>query len=199
MTRKGFVLAASLSVFAILALAVAGVHAPPPAEQVDKARQAARGLMTDLKAELVAALEATGPAGAIDVCSVAAPAIAEAHSGQQMTVGRVSEKLRNPTNAPDDWERSQLERLAVLHEQGELPQEIAEVVDGKLRYMMPIVVAQPCLNCHGDPASIDPAVKAELARLYPEDEATGYEAGDLRGAVTVVIDLPREDGGAPAS
>ena len=40
--------------------------------------------------------------------------------------------------------------------------------------------------CHG--SGLDPALKAEIERLYPDDQATGFKAGELRGAFTVTID-----------
>ena len=45
-----------------------------------------------------------------------------------------------------------------------------------------------CLGCHGK--SIAPEVKAKLAELYPEDKATGFSEGDLRGAFVVTRDVP---------
>jgi hypothetical protein len=46
--------------------------------------------------------------------------------------------------------------------------------------------AEPCLMCHG--SGLDPALKAEIERLYPDDQATGFKAGERRGAFTVTID-----------
>jgi hypothetical protein len=42
---------------------------------------------------------------------------------------------------------------------------------------------KPCLACHGK--EIAPKVAARLAELYPEDAATGYSAGEIRGAFTL--------------
>jgi hypothetical protein len=75
-----------------------------------------------------------------------------------------------------------------------MPAEIIEVMraaDGtyELQYVRPILMQARCLPCHGDPASLDPAVHALLARRYPEDRATGYRVGDLRGAVSVRVPL----------
>ena len=51
------------------------------------------------------------------------------------------------------------------------------------RYMKAIPMgAVPCLTCHGAP---EPALNAEILRLYPQDRATGFAPGDLRGAFTV--------------
>jgi hypothetical protein len=59
-----------------------------------------------------------------------------------------------------------------------------------LRYLRPLVTAALCLNCHGRPEDIPPAVSAILKEKYPGDPATGYRTGDVRGAVSVAIALP---------
>ena len=42
-----------------------------------------------------------------------------------------------------------------------------------------------CLACHGTADNIPEAVKRKLAADYPNDRATGYAPGQIRGAVTV--------------
>ena len=42
-----------------------------------------------------------------------------------------------------------------------------------------------CLNCHGSEDKMAPEVKARLSELYPNDKATGYSEGQIRGALTV--------------
>ncbi len=51
------------------------------------------------------------------------------------------------------------------------------------RYMKAIPTAEPCLTCHG--VNVAEPVKAKLAQLYPQDQATGFKAGDIRGAFTI--------------
>ena len=58
------------------------------------------------------------------------------------------------------------------------------VRDGGARFMAPIMTGPLCLTCHG--AQLSPAVKAALAKDYPGDQATGFKAGDLRGAFSIV-------------
>ena len=53
------------------------------------------------------------------------------------------------------------------------------------RYMRAIPVGEVCLACHGDAAQIDPQLKAQLDASYPQDRATGYSLGQIRGALTV--------------
>ena len=50
------------------------------------------------------------------------------------------------------------------------------------RVLQPIVIAEPCLACHGAAETIAPAVTEVLAARYPNDRATGYALGDMRGA-----------------
>jgi hypothetical protein len=59
----------------------------------------------------------------------------------------------------------------------------------ELQYVRPLVVDGRCLACHGDPAGFDPEVRAVLARRYPDDRATGYAPGDLRGAISVRVPI----------
>lgn len=38
-----------------------------------------------------------------------------------------------------------------------------------------------CLTCHG--ADLAPDVQAAIAERYPDDRATGYRTGELRGVI----------------
>ncbi|MCB1147042.1 MAG: hypothetical protein KDK38_09595, partial [Leptospiraceae bacterium] len=59
------------------------------------------------------------------------------------------------------------------------------------RVHMPIKIASPLrLACHGTSAEIQAETKAALAKAYPNDRATGYALGDLRG--TMLLEFIRE-------
>jgi hypothetical protein len=131
-----------------------------------------------------------GPLKAIEVCNVAAPAIAADASANGWTVGRTSLKARNPKNAPDAWEEAALKEFDAAKAKGAdlKTLEKSEIVekDGvrTFRFMKAIpTAAEPCLACHGE--AIKDPVKAKLAELYPADKATGYKEGDIRGAFTL--------------
>jgi hypothetical protein len=53
--------------------------------------------------------------------------------------------------------------------------------DGNLAATHPIRVGEMCLQCHGERAEIGEKTLARIEELYPEDSATGFAAGDLRG------------------
>ena len=160
--------------------------------RIESSRNAVKQLQGALVAELQAAMKTGGPISAIDVCNKRAAAIAADISQKKgWKIGRTSLKLRNANNAPDAWEKKVLKDFEKRKAAGEDPTKLehAEVVtqDGKqvFRYMkaLPIPEGAPCLKCHGD--KIEPAVTAKLKALYPNDQATGYKQGDLRGAVTI--------------
>lgn len=146
--------------------------------------------MKTLKGELQAAMQEGGPVNAIQVCNTRAPEIAAGFSEKKgWTVARTSLKYRNPDNAPDAWERQVLEQFEERKAKGEDPKQISysEVVedDGKktYRFMKAIPTGPVCLACHGE--KIDTTVEAKIQELYPEDQARGYNAGDIRGAFTI--------------
>jgi hypothetical protein len=159
-------------------------------ERIEKARAVANDFGARLLADLQKAMASGGPVNAIGVCNTIAPEIAaERSAAAQMSVGRTSLKLRQPKNAPDDWELQQLQTFEARKAAGESPAalEVGEFVekDGKpvFRYMKAIPTGPICLNCHGTQLASEVAVK--LHELYPQDRATGFAAGDLRGAFTV--------------
>ena len=164
----------------------------PPAA-LERARQAANALTGELIETLGNELGTSGPVGAVKVCAEMAPQIAANHSGDGVTVRRVTLKVRNPQDTPDDYEHGMLLDLEAKLADGTLPKEVAEVVSddtgSRLRSMRPLVIKGTCLNCHGDVESMDPELRTVLEERYPDDQAVGYQEGDLRGAVSVTVDL----------
>ena len=104
---------------------------------------------------------------------------------------QTSLKLRNPANAPDEWEKK---ALKILHSSKDLKGvdfgEILEINDEKIyRYMKPIYAEKACLECHGEKDKIKLAIRQFLERKYPGDEAFGYKEGDIRGGISIIISL----------
>ena len=163
--------------------------APPPASAptpadvaLTRAEAAAKRLGSTLKARVVEEMGKGGPVSTVQVCNVEAPAIAATIQTETgVSLGRSSLRLRNPNNAPPAWVQDWLVAAGEGPAAGKVP--LATVVEGKARVIKPIVVEAPCLACHGDPATLAPDVKEQLATLYPADRATGYAVGDLRGAL----------------
>lgn len=156
-----------------------------------RAQAASRKLMETLKGELEAALRGGEPQDALRVCASAAqPLTTELAETEGVRIRRTALRLRNPRNAPDDWERRGLETWA---EAGAPAGARTEVVSGpsgpELRYLEPILLGPVCETCHGPEDQLSGEVRAALAAEYPEDRATGFQAGDLRGAISVRVSL----------
>jgi len=153
---------------------------------------AALTLAGELFGRLNTEIEAQGHLGAIGFCSEealpATGAVSEALEGG-LEIKRTSSRYRNPANAPDDRELDVLQYFEREYALDTDPPEyvVQKVSSREYRYYKPLVVVPPCLACHGDPSDMEPAVREKLAELYPEDLATGYGAGDLRGVIRVSI------------
>ena len=155
---------------------------------------AAGKLGSQLKAELSSAIKDSGPSGGVSVCRDRAPVIARNVSSDRLRVGRTALRVRNPENAPDDWERSVLEDFRSGIEQGSDPSTMEQwqvFEDGEKpygRWMKAIPMGPKCATCHG--STIAEPVAETIQALYPEDAATGFQQGELRGAFSVRIALP---------
>ncbi|MCC7120495.1 MAG: DUF3365 domain-containing protein [Gammaproteobacteria bacterium] len=182
-----------------LALGIHLAHAAPlPGDDVavSRARTASIELGTKLKSQLETALGAGGAVSALEVCRTVAPAIAAEISARHAgDVGRTALRVRNPANAPDEFETAVLERFAAAAAAGAdiTTLEHAEILEQEgrrvLRYLKAIpMAAAPCGTCHG--TDIDPGLRAEILARYPADAATGFVPGELRGAFTVEQTLP---------
>jgi hypothetical protein len=182
-----FTNARSVLVFAALMLSCRREEAPRPSREADDAlltrtESAATRLATTLRGRLVATLQAQGPVAAVEVCAREAPElIATVRRETGVTVGRSSLRLRSPADTPppwvEEWLRAQGERRA------EGVTGVREVRGERARVLRPIAVEGPCVLCHGAPETIPEGVRAALAARYPGDRATGYQVGDLRGAL----------------
>jgi hypothetical protein len=163
--------------------------------ELDQAKRATAAFAGALKSELVSAMQSGGPIEAIDVCNTRAVLIGEEVSLEQgMTLSRVSLRNRNPDNAPNEWQARVLDSFEARKVAGEAPgtlawHEIADTGTGKeFRFMKAIPTGAICLQCHGE--TLATPVAEKLAELYPEDNATGYSQGDIRGAFVVKITMP---------
>lgn len=165
-----------------------------PSEIIDS-RSAAQKFGATLKEALQQAMQSGGAVNGIAVCHDKAGQIAAELSQQLgMLVGRTSLKIRNPANAPDNWELAVLKQFDARKAQGEPVDklEFFAVIDDDqgqktFRYMKAIPTAALCLGCHGE--NISPEVDAKLKALYPNDAARGFREGELRGAFTLAKPL----------
>ncbi len=172
------------------------VPSPGALPEVKASRAAAQQFGSALKEALQQAMQNGGPVSGIAVCHDKAAQIAtDLSQKQDLLLGRTSLKIRNPANAPDNWELAVLKQFEARKAQGEAVDklEFFAVIDDDqgqktFRYMKAIPTAALCLNCHGE--TLSPEVTVKLKELYPNDQAHGFKEGDLRGAFTIAKPLP---------
>ena len=161
------------------------------------AREVTRELFNELSSELKAAMKEGGPKAAIRVCRDRAPAIKSRLSRETgWKITRVGTRVRNPLlGMPDEREAEILARFQRQLDEGaemkNLEYSGVEKAGGTryFRYMRPIEAKGQCLGCHGPKEQQPAAIREQLEQEYPHDRAVGYQAGDLRGAFSVIQNM----------
>ncbi|MCP9473399.1 MAG: DUF3365 domain-containing protein [Nitrospira sp.] len=177
---------------ALLVVLPVGGEAAGLAEYDKAASEVATTLIRQFGEAMRREMAKGGPAEAVKVCADLAPELAGRLSRERgWRVTRVGTRVRNPLlGMPDVWEQvvaTFAERAAKGEDlMGMTYSEIVTEPNGRYyRFMKPIVVQPHCLLCHGPAEHFPEEVKAVLKGKYPFDQATGYQAGDLRGAVSI--------------
>ncbi|QFU75847.1 DUF3365 domain-containing protein [Halioglobus maricola] len=159
----------------------------------DEAASLAQEFVGRLQPQLKQAMEEGGPGMAIEVCSHQAPLIADTLSAESgWIIKRVSLKSRNASRAvPDQWERAVLEDFDRRAAAGESPVTIhySETTPSHYRHLQAQGAEGLCLMCHGK--DLAPTVNEALELYYPDDMATGYTAGQVRGAISLTKSISR--------
>jgi hypothetical protein len=172
--------------FAFVSLASHSVIADQQQEFQMQSKAAIKEFATTLKGALVSAMKSGGPTEAIQVCNQVAPTIAATLSEKYgFEIARTSLKVRNPDNKADCWEQKVLNQFEERKQDGEEIKMLtfSKINAQEMRMMKAIPTGAVCLKCHG--SNIAEPVQASLNELYPEDQATGFSLGDIRGAFTI--------------
>jgi hypothetical protein len=122
---------------------------------------------------------------AAEFCSMEAYPLTDSLANEyKVFLKRVSNKNRNPENAPSDLEKQVLDAYEYSAAEGDqIGSNVQFIRPGDtILYNKPIrIPSEFCLNCHGSPGQISKEVETILKKEYPQDLATGYKVGDLRG------------------
>lgn len=94
-------------------------------------------------------------------------------------VKMIGVKARGDYHRADEFEEKILQKFSSGWEKDKLYSEML-TVGGKrvLRYLSPIYISEPCLNCHGEPEG-DIDITGHIKE--------GFKIGDLKGATSVLI------------
>ena len=137
-------------------------------------------LQDALQRELMGALAQGGPAFALQSCHIDVVGTARRIERQRdVHVGRTSDRLRNPANAPRPWAAA-LVKANAGRSTRDVPGFAVDLGDA-VGVLRPIAHQPMCDSCHGATGQIDPAVRRAVQQRYPADSATGFTTGEIRG------------------
>ncbi len=95
---------------------------------------------------------------------------------KQTSLSRENYSVRNPYNAPNEWETKALKKFQ--DSAWELNQGVGATAEKQYRYVKPIYIKKGCLVCHGIPSG--------ETGLYGHPKE-GYQVGDIRGGISIAL------------
>jgi len=140
-----------------------------------------------LNARLVAALQRGGAEEAVAFCTLQGlPLLDSLEDAHGVRFKRAAVRYRNPENRANAQEEERIIRYeAALAEGRSLEPEVVREPDGSTRFFAPILLAPHCAQCHGK--EIEPGLMAAIRARYPEDRATGFDVGQVRGLWSLTL------------
>jgi hypothetical protein len=157
---------------------------------LEQGKSIASATFTALSGKLTAAIEEKGISGAVEYCNIAAmPLVDSLSKANNATIRRTSLRVRNPENAPNNWERGILADFETKMQNGEEPKPVVKLVDERtVAFAAPIKTLPLCVKCHGEIGTgIVASDYLTIKKLYPEDEAIGFQEGQLRGMWSITF------------
>lgn len=143
-------------------------------------------LKKNLVTQLSKKIATDGIVAAVPFCHVHVKPIAKEAAGSDLSkfeIGRTSHKIRNSQNKAQDWMAPYVKRFQASDVKNPMKAQIHTFTDGKKAYLEPLYLGPQCLSCHGE--SLNGELKAKIAELYPQDQATGFKLGEFRGLIWV--------------
>jgi predicted HicB family RNase H-like nuclease len=137
-----------------------------------------------LSSNLTAAAQEGGLSYALEFCNEKAiPLTASMEEKFKVSIKRTSHRVRNTENNPDEEEQKMINHfLTVLKETGSYPEPQVSKHNDLVRYFAPIILAPQCVKCHGNKeGDIEPDLYQVIKEYYPEDQATEFKPGEIRG------------------
>ncbi len=160
-------------------------------EYLEKGQQIAAAVFTNMSVALQQAMEKGGVEQALGYCHLNALQIVDSLSQiHQAKIKRAAIKYRNPLDEPDKKELAVINLYQKEKDTGKaLAPRVVQEDDGRYHFYAPIIVNDLCLKCHGITGETMSVENAEIIKkYYPDDLATGYVAGDLRGIWSIAFE-----------
>ena len=156
------------------------------------AKNTIKSLTSRLKKQMKKAMKKGGPANAVEFCSSKASEIVTNFNNSLkngVSIKRVTTNPRNEKHKANENETKILNTLQTLKDNKiVLPKMLIQNIDiTHTRVIKPIMIKPVCLVCHGTSDTLDQNASKVIQEKYPNDKATDYKVGDLRGAFIIDI------------
>lgn len=167
-------------------------HELPVKEELPAVRQKGMEITKQafgtLSSNLKMAMGEGGVSHALKFCNIEAMPLTDSLSDHfGVEIRRVSHQPRNPLNEADSLEMKSIREYQSSIENDEELKPYTFRAEDVFIYHAPIQINNGlCLNCHGQPGTdiSDQNLKV-INELYPQDKATGFSMGELRGIWTI--------------
>lgn len=148
-------------------------------------REITAAVFAVLSTEVSTSMQKGGVEKTVPYCQLRAYPITDSLAkAYDAVIKRTSHKIRNPLNAPDSLERKIIDDY--LSDKSKQVPKVIHSSEKEFRYFAPILLATPCMKCHGKlEEDISPENYSLIQQLYPNDQAIGFSPGDLRGIWSV--------------
>lgn len=149
-----------------------------------KGKDIALATFEALSSQLKEQIVAHGPDSAIGFCNIEAMPLTDSLSElHHVQIQRIATRFRNPQNEAAGGEAEIIQHYETLVQEGTgVKPSLAVNQQNEVVFYAPILLKPQCLACHGQPETqIAPSTLSLLNRLYPDDRATGFAEGDVRG------------------
>jgi len=150
----------------------------------EKGAEIAQSATEELGSNLMSKMKEGGVEAAIPFCHASALLLTGKKAKEyQAEIKRTSLKIRNPKNKPSEEDTEILKKFVSQVESNTVLEPILQKdKDKRIVFFSPIIMQKQCLACHGSP-NLELAVRTDsiIKSYYPEDQATGFKEGELRG------------------
>ena len=157
---------------------------------IERGKKIAQNAFETLSGNLQKAMQEGGVEHAIKFCNInASDLVKSLNKKHNVEVKRTSLKVRNQNNTPTSEELVQLMIYQKQNNEGkELKPTAKKIKNNKVVFYSPIHIKPLCLSCHGKVGEVLLTTNHNLIKsLYPNDKATGYSNGDLRGMWSITF------------
>ncbi len=150
---------------------------------LEQGEKIAKTSFESISGALMQAMAKGGVSEAMTYCNISALPITDSLSeSQKVEIQRLAINYRNPMNKAIDIDFDVMQYFQNQLVAGNKPISVLLQDKDALVFFKPILLMPQCLGCHGNPETeILPETKELLMTYYPDDLATGFKVGDLRG------------------